>query len=116
MDQKTARCLFENCGFLVIAGIPEGTEFGVDLAAYEIGPNFRGLKMIPEGPHFVYCACKDSFDGETAPRVGFLHYFRSQEIVVREWDAEKEELRKRRPEQEAVDLKRIQENLKELDR
>lgn len=115
MDQGTARCLFENCAFLLIAGVPEGTEFGVDLSTYEVGEMFRGIKMIPEGPHFVFCASKGLY-GDVAPRVGFVHYFKQKEIVVREWDPEKEELRKRKPEQEEIDVNRIKENLKELDR
>ncbi len=33
--------------------MPEGTHFSIDCHAFVVGPNFRGVKMIPPGPHFV---------------------------------------------------------------
>lgn len=115
IDQATARCLFENCAFLFIAGVPAGTEFGIDLSTYKVDANFRGIKMIPEGAHYVCCAAKGPY-GDSAARVGFMHYFKRKEIVVREWDNQNEELCLRKPEQEALDIERLRENLKDLDK
>jgi A1 cistron-splicing factor AAR2 len=34
--------------------VPQGTEFGVDFHQWNVGPKFKGVKMIPPGIHFVY--------------------------------------------------------------
>ena len=54
MDQETANALFEEGAILVFLDMPEGSEFGMDFNSWNVGPNFRGMKMIPAGVHFVY--------------------------------------------------------------
>ena len=54
MDQDTARTLFEEGATLVFLDVPEGTEFGIDCNSWEVGPLFKGVKMIPPGFHFIY--------------------------------------------------------------
>ncbi|XP_063701915.1 protein AAR2 homolog [Culicoides brevitarsis] len=115
MDQQTARVLFENCAFLIIAGVPRATEFGMDFSSHQIDENFRGMKLIPEGPHYVYCASQSPY-GDVGARVGFMHYFKPKEIVIREWDPDKEELRHRRQDLVDVEIGKIRENIKDLDR
>ncbi|XP_062540008.1 protein AAR2 homolog [Armigeres subalbatus] len=115
MSPDVALKLFENGAVLIIAGVPLGTEFGIDQWSFFIGENFRGVKMIPAGPHFVYCASQGPY-GDAAPRVGFAHYFQRGEIVVREWDDDKEELRPRVHDDVDGEIRRIRENIKNLDR
>lgn len=115
MSPAVALALFDNCAALIIAGVPPGTEFGIDQHSFLIGEDFRGVKMIPEGVHFVYCAAKGAY-GETAPRVGFVHHFTRGEIVVREWDHEKEELRHRVHDNVEGEMAKIRENLRNLDK
>ena len=54
MDQATARRLFEDGGTLVFLEVPPGTEFGIDYNSWNVGTEFRGVKMIPPGVHFVF--------------------------------------------------------------
>lgn len=115
LNQEVAKRLFEEGAVLIITGIPLGTEFGIDLSSYEIGERFRGIKMIPPGPHYIYCASRGPY-GDIAPRVGFLHYFKSKEILVKEWNNEDEELTERRTSDPELEKSRIRENLKDLDR
>ncbi|EDV30188.1 uncharacterized protein Dana_GF23151 [Drosophila ananassae] len=115
MDPQLALRLLAEGAVLVIAGVPEGTEFGIDLCAHTIGPNFRGVKMIPPGVHYVWCASRGPY-GDTAPRVGFAHFFHPNEILVREWDNELEELRPRRIAEPEVERERIRRNLAQLER
>lgn len=114
MPQDVAQKLFEEGAILIISGIPLGTEFGIDLTAYKVGSKFRGVKMIPPGPHFIYTSAQGPY-GDTAHRVGFIHYFKKQEIVIREWDDDNEELRVRTKVNSEVEIARIREHLKELD-
>lgn len=115
MPQEMARILFEEGALLIIAGIPTGTEFGIDLSPNKVDEMFRGIKMIPPGAHFVYTAAAGVY-GDTAARVGFIHYFKKQEIVIREWDENAEELRLRSDKNIERDQCRVRENLNEIDR
>jgi len=49
-----AQWLFENGATLVFLDLPTGSEFGIDYNCYEVGPQFKGVKMIPPGIHFIY--------------------------------------------------------------
>lgn len=111
MPQEMAQKLFSEGAFLIIVGVPVETEIGMDLTAQKIGEKFRGFKMIPEGPHFVYSAA-----GDSALRVGFIHFFHKNEIVIREWDDEKEELRPYSQKYLDRQLVQIKENLQDLDK
>ncbi|XP_071174699.1 protein AAR2 homolog isoform X2 [Mytilus edulis] len=85
MDQDTAQTLFKEGAIFVFLDVPVGTEFGIDYNSWNVGPEFRGVKMIPAGLHFVYySACNK--EGQTAPRTGFFYNFRKKEIVVRKWN------------------------------
>lgn len=114
IPQDVARKLFEDGAVLIISGIPVGTEFGVDLTSYNVGEKFRGIKMIPPGPHFVHTSAQGPY-GDTALRVGFIHHFKRQEIIVREWDDDNEELRVRNVADSEAEICRIRDNLMELD-
>lgn len=115
MPQEMARILYEEGALLVIAGVPTGTEIGVDLSPNRVDEMFRGIKMIPPGAHFVYTAAESSY-GDTAARVGFIHFFTKQEIIIQEWNEQSEELRPRSKANLERDKIRIRENLSELDR
>lgn len=115
MPQDLARKLFEEGAILILVGVPIGTEFGIDLKSYKVGENFRGIKMIPPGPHFVHTAAEGPY-GDSALRVGFIHYYKKQEIVIREWDDQNEELRERRSGDINLDIARIRDNMKDVDR
>ena len=54
MDQETAQVLFREGAIMVCLDVPEGTEFGIDYASWTVGPQFKGIKMIPPGIHFIY--------------------------------------------------------------
>lgn len=114
MDPETAKTLFSHGAILFITGVPKGTEFGIDLCAYVTDDNFRGVKMIPPGPHYVWCASIGPY-GDSAPRVGFTYFFQEQELIVREWDVNNEELRERQIDEPEVEIKRLKDNLKMLD-
>lgn len=115
MPQEMARKLFEEGALLIVAGIPTGTEIGVDLNSNIADEMFRGIKMIPPGPHFVHTAAEGAY-GDTASRVGFIHFYKRQEIVIREWNDQTEELRERSQRNIELDQKRIRDNLAELDK
>ncbi len=54
MDPELANMLFHQGATFVFLDVPAGTEFGIDCNSWEVGPNFRGVKMIPPGIHFMY--------------------------------------------------------------
>ncbi|BFZ59716.1 hypothetical protein YB2330_000731 [Saitoella coloradoensis] len=93
---------------LLISSLPPNSTFGIDLHTYTTGPKFRGIKYIPPGLHFVYYARNSAVpgglgaQGQVSPdlsggmglRDGFWVEARGGgEVIVREWDAERDELR-----------------------
>ncbi|XP_069115860.1 protein AAR2 homolog [Argopecten irradians] len=113
MDQEKAKVLFREGAILLFLDVPEGTEFGIDYTSWKVGPQFRGVKMIPPGVHFVYySACNK--DGETSPRTGFFYNFKQREIVVRKWDSRLEDIGESDVSEE--DMQRYHDNTQEMDK
>ena len=54
MDQERAKKLFDYGATFVFLDVPEGSEFGMDCNVWSVGPNFKGVKMIPPGLHFIH--------------------------------------------------------------
>ncbi|XP_042197744.1 protein AAR2 homolog [Callorhinchus milii] len=114
MDQELARRLFFEGGTLVILGVPKGTEFGIDYNTWEVGPKFKGVKMIPPGIHFMhYSAASSTNARETGPRTGFFFDIKQREVLVKRWDKKEEEIVFVTVSQ--AEVERIRENLTELD-
>lgn len=94
MDPDLARKLFFEGATLVILGVPEGTEFGIDLNSWEAGPRFRGVKMVPPGLHFIHYSVKRlrGAAGETGPRSGIFFFLEQRAIHLLQFDAQREEM------------------------
>merc|ERR550539_534063 len=112
LDSDTARSLFEVGANLFMLDVPMNTEIGVDMNSWNTGPNFKGIKMIPPGVHFVYWSAV-SKEGQTAPRSGFFHNFRTKEVLVKKYNPEQETFEDVHDEET---IHRLQSNLKNLDR
>lgn len=102
--------------YMIVTGAPDSTEFGIDFLAINITAEFRGVKLIPPGAHFIYSSSRDNFGNASAERNGFLHYFKPGEILVKEWNREKEQLQNRTKGDLEMEKLRIREHLKDLDR
>ncbi|KAF9157606.1 a1-alpha2 repression [Actinomortierella ambigua] len=122
MDNHTLNRLFEAGAVLLVLDAPSGQlEFGIDINCWTTGPRFKGVKLIPPGPHLVYYTAAgkgkkntpqesdtaesassntgkrkgkavDALSTEQDARVGFWHFFQSGEVVVMKWNAYNEEL------------------------
>lgn len=94
MDPDLARQLFFEGATLVILGLPEGSEFGIDLNSWEVGPRFQGVKMVPPGLHFIHYSVKRlrGAAGETGPRSGIFFFLEQRAIHLLQWDAQGEEM------------------------
>ncbi|EEZ98158.1 protein AAR2 homolog [Tribolium castaneum] len=113
MDQATARRLLSEGAFFILLGVPEGTEFGIDLKSWNTGEKFRGVKMIPPGVHFIFYNSVSATTDDVAPRVGFFHNFKPGEVLVKKWSKVNEQISDEQVnESEIVSLK---ENLRALD-
>lgn len=112
MDQETAKTLFDNGAFLILLDVPAGTEIGIDLHSWRTGNEFRGIKMIPSGIHFVYWSSV-SKEGSIGPRTGFFHNFTQKEILAKRFDAQKEQFINDVSQEE---IERFRSNLQNMDR
>lgn len=113
IDPNNAERLLMEGGILLFLDVPPRTEFGIDLYSWNTGERFMGLKMIPPGLHFIYYSAV-SKDGQTAPRTGFFHTFKRQEILVKKWDKRLEDI------QECAvtdtEVEQFRSNIRNLDR
>lgn len=100
MDQESARELAEKGGSLLLLDVPQGTALGVDQQTFLVGPNFKGVKMMPPGTHFVSYT-PSSAAGGFGPTTGFFVHLHPGEVVVRRWCAEAEVLQSLPDEDEA---------------
>ncbi|KAF9623443.1 hypothetical protein IFM89_003027 [Coptis chinensis] len=92
MDVETARELVKKGGTLLLLDVPQFTLFGIDTQVFSTGPNFKGVKMIPPGPHFVYYSSSTRDGSEFSPIVGFFIYTYPSQVIVRKWDQQEERL------------------------
>lgn len=113
LEPDLARQLFLEGAAVVMLGVPEGTEFGIDYSTWTVGPKFRGVKMIPPGVHFLHCSAARAGGRETGPRTGFFLSLQRRDLRVLRWDASSEavELAPAGTEEAAA----FRENLRELD-
>ncbi len=91
MDQETANKLFDAGAIFLFLDVPINTEFGIDYNSWKTGPNFRGVKMIPPGIHFIYFNATDKY-GNIGLRNGFFYNFKSKEMLVKKWNPQTESI------------------------
>ncbi|XP_064321124.1 protein AAR2 homolog isoform X2 [Phalacrocorax carbo] len=115
LEPELARQLFFEGAAVVVLGVPEGTEFGIDYSTWAVGPRFRGVKMIPPGVHFLHCSAGRAGGGrETGPRTGFFLSLQRREVRVLRWDAASEAVGPGPP--APGEAAAFRENLREMDR
>ncbi|CAE6931743.1 Aar2 [Symbiodinium natans] len=73
--------------------------FGLDYAAWSVGPRFMGVKLVPPGLHYLYCSASAAEDVGLA-RSGFFLHLRPKDVAVFRWDPEGEELTRPSPDEE----------------
>lgn len=79
-------------GTIVCLSMPSNVDFGIDLRSYSVGPQFRGIKMIPcddhsaGAMHFVTC-------GSELATCGVFVALRPADVCVFRWDASDELLK-----------------------
>lgn len=60
------------------------------MQTFVVGPKFKGVKMLPPGPHFVSCNATSSGGAEFAPTMGFFMHVAPRSVVVRRWSPQEE--------------------------
>ncbi|KAL6555502.1 hypothetical protein OROHE_007174 [Orobanche hederae] len=90
MDPETALEFVKHGATIILLDVPQYTLIGVDTQMYSSGPNFKGIKMIPPGIHFVYYSSSNRKDSEFSPFVGFFIDAKASQVIVRKWDQKEE--------------------------
>ncbi|KAK0087529.1 hypothetical protein PV325_000779 [Microctonus aethiopoides] len=114
MNPDIAKFLLERGGTLIVTDVPPGTDFGIDFKSWTTGDNFKGIKMLPPGLHFIHYSAVSSEYNEMSPRVGFFHIFHEREFLVKKWDNKDEGISAEDIDEEVVN--RFKCNLKNLDK
>lgn len=92
MDPDKALELVKHGASLILLNVPPYTTFGMDTQMFAVGSNFKGMKMIPPGPHFVYYNAVSRHGIEFSPVTGFFIFPAPSEVIVRQWDPQEEHL------------------------
>ncbi|XP_057491597.1 LOW QUALITY PROTEIN: uncharacterized protein LOC130777313 [Actinidia eriantha] len=92
MDPEAALGLVKHGATLLFLDVPQYTLVGIDTQMFSVGPAFKGIKMIPPGPHFVYYSSSNREGNEFSPIIGFFIDARPSEVIVRKWDQQEEKL------------------------
>ncbi|KAB8094769.1 hypothetical protein EE612_022079, partial [Oryza sativa] len=100
VDPEAATELVRKGATLLLLDVPQRTLLGVDTQVFSVGPKFKGIKMVPPGPHFLYYCSPNRHANEFAPTVGFFLTTHPSEVIVRKWHAQEERLIKLREEEE----------------
>lgn len=100
MDSETALHLVRQGATLLLLDVPQHTLVGIDTQVFSAGPAFKGIKMIPPGPHFIYYSSSNRHNNEFSPMVGFFVHTNLSEVVVQKWNQEEERLVKLSEEEE----------------
>ncbi|KAL5214528.1 hypothetical protein ABZP36_003680 [Zizania latifolia] len=100
MDPEVAAELVRKGATLLLLDVPQRTLLGVDTQVFSVGPKFKGIKMVPPGPHFLYYCSPNRHGNEFAPTVGFFLTTHPSEVIVRKWHAQEERLTKLSEEEE----------------
>ncbi|XP_053337957.1 protein AAR2 homolog [Clarias gariepinus] len=114
MDPEVALGLFEEGATLVLLGVPEGTELGLDYKTWGVGPRFRGVKMIPPGIHFLHYSPMNPQGGELGPKRGVFLSLKPRQVLLAHWDKNEEDLDFSASEN-ADEVSRVRAGLRELD-
>lgn len=100
MDADTALELVKKGAALLFLDVPQHTLLGIDTQMFSVGPNFKGIKMIPPGPHFIYYSSSNRGGSEFSPMIGFFIDLNPSEVIIRKWDQQEERLVKVSEEEE----------------
>ncbi|CAL2248388.1 unnamed protein product [Prunus armeniaca] len=92
MDAEMAMELVKHGLTLLFLDVPQHTLIGIDTQMFSVGPDFKGIKMIPPGPHFVYYSSSTRDGKEFSPIIGFFVDAGPSEVIVRKWDQQEERL------------------------
>ena len=102
LSQTQAQHLFSRNSFLLIEGLPKGSEFSLDgIDRYLVDSGFKGYKLIPQGWHLVAWSAaavaateQDQAAGPSGAslRTAAWRYFEYTQAVVRKYDAASDRL------------------------
>ncbi|VDM35794.1 unnamed protein product [Hydatigera taeniaeformis] len=83
-----------NVSWLLLSDVPPNTLIGLDTNVWTIGPNFRGIRDIPLGIHYLFFnAAANSSDGKpvSGPRCSLFLDLSRPCVVKKRWVKESEE-------------------------
>lgn len=99
MDQETANKLFHEYGCLLLLNLDNVSHnsskanflkqynFNIDNQVWVTNSKFKGLKLIPPGPHYIHFSEKGQDYGE---KFGFFLFFDKSQVIVKDWNKEQE--------------------------
>eukprot|EP00049_Salpingoeca_infusionum_P007453 m.121743 g.121743 ORF g.121743 m.121743 type:complete len:395 (-) comp13705_c0_seq1:123-1307(-) len=116
-DEDQQLALLTQSATLLCLDVPIGTSFGIDYQSWTTAQNFKGVKLIPPGLHFIYFSSTDRTEAAglaSGPRTGYFKTLSKGDILVMRWSKDTEMLTFEDTDDEQ--LERIRADLPNLDR
>jgi hypothetical protein len=111
-SQEEALERWGSSAFIVCLDVPEGTLFGLDYVVFDVGKEFKGIKLVPTGVHFIYTASRNAKYGEESLRTGyFLELREPHSFWIRRWNKQSEMLESITQEKELESIKKNVQNM-----
>ncbi|KAJ9532008.1 hypothetical protein QJQ45_003699 [Haematococcus lacustris] len=92
LDPETARELATVGAALLLLDVPVGTLIGIDQQCFAAGPLFKGVKMLPPGPHFITYSAVSAHTASASPATGFFLHALPHAVYVKRWSSTTESL------------------------
>ncbi|GFH24152.1 uncharacterized protein HaLaN_21887 [Haematococcus lacustris] len=92
LDPETARELATVGAALLLLDVPVGTLIGIDQQCFAAGPLFKGVKMLPPGPHFITYSAVSAHTASASPATGFFLHALPHAVYVKRWNSTTESL------------------------
>jgi len=92
MDENKLKYMFEyrqQTGVLLLLNCPSMMQFGIDYSSWTVGDKFMGIKLIPEGAHFIYYSLKD--ESYSFKQGFFINVIQKNKFHIRKWDKDVED-------------------------
>ncbi len=77
MEPEAANKLVDEWGVLLLLNTPKDMQFGIDHQSWQVGTKFKGIKLLPPGPHYVHYALHDEV---YMAKLGFFVYVKPKMV------------------------------------
>ncbi|PRP84601.1 hypothetical protein PROFUN_09274 [Planoprotostelium fungivorum] len=82
---------YKNSATILCLDTPNSSEFGIDEYEFTTGPNFKGIKLIPPGVHYIFYSAGAKYGGIGPPRSSLFMLLKPGQVRLLRWNTSTED-------------------------